>query len=158
MSCGYNIKSLTLHELPEIMDIGHRAYNISWSTSVMRDTIQAAHTKIWGIYDDKSCRFIGFAVLSVIIDEADLLMICIDPDYQRRGFGAKILSFIINKAKDLKLGNIFIEVRASNVPAISIFEKHGFNPIGLRADYYPDKIGVGREDAIIMGLSVVDIS
>ena len=33
MSCGYNIKSLTLHELPEIMDIGHRAYNISWSNN-----------------------------------------------------------------------------------------------------------------------------
>ena len=152
MSRSYNIKKLTLHELPEIMDIGRRAYNISWSASVMSDTIQAAHTQVWGVYDERIFGCIGFAVLSVIIDEADLLMICIDPDYQRSGFGGNILRFIINKAKELKVVNIFIEVRTSNAPAIILFEKHSFNYIGLRKDYYPDKVGVGREDAIIMGL------
>ena len=151
MLCGYSIKSLTLQELPEIMDIGRRAYNISWSISVMRDTIKAAHTYFWGIYD-KSSHIIGFAVISVILDEADLLMICIDPDYQRMGFGDKILTFIKSKAQELQIGNIFIEVRTSNSPAIGLFEKHSFNYLGIRKDYYPNKVGSGREDAIIMCL------
>jgi [ribosomal protein S18]-alanine N-acetyltransferase len=156
MSCLYQIKNLTLHELPEIMDIGRRAYNISWSDTLMGDTISASHTKTWGIFDDNNSQCLGFVILSMIIDESDLLMICIDPKYQRKGFGSQLLSFIIDNLKSSKVENIYIEVRNSNHRAIKMFEKHNFTRLGLRKDYYPgySNIGSGREDAVIMGLAV----
>ena len=152
MLYNYDIKKLTIDELPHIMDIGRRAYNISWSKSMMKETILSSNTLVWGVFNTEKSLMLGFAVLSVIIDESDLLMICIDPNNQRKGLGDKILKFIIKQAKQLNIENIFIEVRTSNHPAICLFEKNNFNSIGLRKDYYPPKIGSGREDAIIMSL------
>jgi [ribosomal protein S18]-alanine N-acetyltransferase len=158
MSCHYQIKNLTLHDLPSVMDIGQRAYNISWSATMMRDTIQAAHTQVWGIYEEESMLCVGFGVLSIIIDEAELLMLCVDPDYQRRGFGSNLLKFLIEKAKYGKVDNFYIEVRKSNKPALGLFEKHEFNKLSVRKDYYPDKLNKKedseREDAIILGLKI----
>ncbi len=158
MSCRYQIKNLTLHDLPSVMDVGQRAYNISWSATMMRDTIQAAHTQVWGIYEDESMLCVGFAVLSIIIDEAELLMICVDPEYQRRGFGGNLLKFLIEKAKYGKVDNFYIEVRKSNLPALNLFEKHQFKKISERKDYYPGKLDEKdagkREDAIILGLEL----
>tara|TARA_A100001015_G_C14934792_1_gene689970 strand:+ start:740 stop:1171 length:432 start_codon:yes stop_codon:yes gene_type:complete len=142
------------------MEIGRRAYNISWSAALMRDTLSASHTKTWGIFDDVNSKCLGFAVLSMVIDESDLLMICIDPNYQRKGFGSKLLNFIIDNLKMTQVEKIHIEVRQSNNRAINMFKKHNFIRIGLREDYYPyagkpinNNIGSGREDAIIMSLN-----
>ena len=76
----------------------------------MRDTIRAAHTQVWGIFEEDSMSCVGFGVLSVIIDEAELLMICVDPDYQRRGYGCNLLKFLIDKAR-YGVDNFYVEVR-----------------------------------------------
>ena len=63
---------------------------------------------------------------------------------RKRGYGNKILNFLIDRAKQLNKGCITLEVREDNKSAISLYEKNSFSKVGKRKRYYKDL------DAIIM--------
>ena len=62
---------------------------------------------------------------------------------------------MIEKAKNLPADQVFLEVRASNAPAIALYERAGFASIARRASYYPaGGVGATREDALVMRRSL----
>jgi ribosomal-protein-alanine N-acetyltransferase len=63
-----------------------------------------------------------------------------------------MVRYLINQARQKDMGSIFLEVRVSNMPAIHLYDKLGFNEIGLRRDYYPDSNG--REDALVLAYEI----
>lgn len=93
-------------------------------------------------------QVVGFCIMQPVLDEANLLLMAIDPKQQGQGLGYQILEDAI-----VRLGEscvqIFLEVRESNLAAIALYEKSGFHQIDLRKNYYPLAAG-GREHAIIM--------
>lgn len=89
----------------------------------------------------------GFVIFTCLADAAELLNIAVNPASQGQGLGSHLLDFCLKSVKD-KADSIFLEVRASNFPAISLYLNKGFVQIGERRDYYP-RPG-GREDALIM--------
>jgi ribosomal-protein-alanine N-acetyltransferase len=112
---------------------------------------------IWGLfshnrlYDDglpnSERRYIvGFANLWVITDEAHITNIAVRGSYQRQGIGELLLLASIDKAREQKANAITLEVRASNTAAQRLYQKYGFNQVGLRHGYYLDN----KEDAILM--------
>jgi ribosomal-protein-alanine N-acetyltransferase len=94
----------------------------------------------------------GYCIMSVGAAEAHVLNLCIADDFRRQGLGERLLTHMLEIARQKNVGAVFLEVRPSNQPAISLYEKVGFNQIGTRHDYYPAK--VGREDAIILAKSL----
>jgi ribosomal-protein-alanine N-acetyltransferase len=92
---------------------------------------------------------LGYAVLMLAVDEAELLDIAIDSKLQHRGWGRKLLDEMMALARRHDMRRVVLEVRASNKPAIDLYRKAGFTGIGLRREYYP--ADNGREDAILMG-------
>jgi ribosomal-protein-alanine N-acetyltransferase len=60
----------------------------------------------------------------------------------------------MQRALELKAGECFLEVRASNLAAYRLYERYGFNEIGRRRDYYPAP--GGREDALVMACTLFD--
>lgn len=95
-------------------------------------------------------RVVGFCILQPVLDEANLLLMAIDPAMQGRGLGLELLNQSIEQ-----LGGgcvmVFLEVRPSNQAAIGLYEKVGFNQVGVRKNYYP--AATGREDAWVMALT-----
>lgn len=71
-----------------------------------------------------------------------------DPEKRRQGVGDRLISQLVDTAKKLELEFLTLEVRASNAPAIALYAKHGFSPVGVRKNYYEKP----REDAILMSL------
>ncbi|MCY1556754.1 Ribosomal-protein-alanine acetyltransferase [compost metagenome] len=65
-----------------------------------------------------------------------------------------LLERLMQRAMQLKAGECFLEVRASNQSAYRLYERYGFNEIGRRRDYYP-AVG-GREDALVMACTLID--
>jgi len=68
-----------------------------------------------------------------------------------------LLEHMIEKSKQYKAVNMFLEVRASNISAIALYENIGFNEMSVRRNYYPANPKIfpsGREDAILMGLAL----
>ena len=89
---------------------------------------------------------IGFASMWIMADEAHITNIAVRQSYQRQGIGEMLLMSTIDLAAELKANIATLEVRVSNLPAQSLYHKHGFGQAGLRRGYYTDN----REDALLM--------
>ncbi len=89
-------------------------------------------------------KIIGFIEFWLMYDESHVIDIAVHPDYRRQGLGEELMKFLIEKSSSGGAKKIFLEVRPSNQPAISLYKKMGFIESGRRIKYYKD------EDAIIM--------
>ena len=92
-------------------------------------------------------EIIGFAVVALVAQQAELHLIAIHPKAQSQGYGQLILSLIV-ESMPASIESFFLEVRVSNCRAIRLYQRLGFVQIGERKDYYRN--GLGTEDAIIM--------
>jgi ribosomal-protein-alanine N-acetyltransferase len=97
-------------------------------------------------------EIIGFSVIMFVLDECHLLNISIKKSMQKQGYGSHLLNEVIRRANLAYSKTIYLEVRVSNQAAIHLYDKHGFNEMSIRKDYYRAK--EGREDAVLMGLVI----
>ena len=74
----------------------------------------------------------------------------IHSDYRRSGYGRALINALVNKARELGIIAATLEVRVSNLAAISLYESFGFISSGVRRGYYSDN----NEDALIMWLKL----
>ncbi|MCF6776579.1 ribosomal protein S18-alanine N-acetyltransferase [Thiotrichales bacterium 19X7-9] len=153
MSSETQFLSLGLDQLSTMMAIERKTYNPPWSMTMMRDSILAAHTRAWGMFKDE--KLIGFGILSIILDEAELLSICVEPKLQGYGYGRELLLFLIKQAKKNKAEKLFLEVRLSNDRAINLYKLNDFEMLNVRKGYYPSADGKSREDAVVFALNLL---
>lgn len=88
----------------------------------------------------------GFCAMLVSIDTADLVDIAVLPDFRGQGKADALMDFVHAECVRRNIKEIFLEVRASNTPAISLYKKHGYIQISVRKKYY----SAPTEDALIM--------
>ena len=79
-------------------------------------------------------------------DESDVMNVAVHPDFRRRGIAEALVNSLVTKLNDIGSHCLTLEVRASNAPAVSLYEKLGFAEIGRRKNYYRNP----REDALIL--------
>lgn len=97
----------------------------------------------------------GYCILYPAVDELHLLNITIDPALRRNGIGSRVMLAIEGIAAQQKMGRVLLEVRPSNIPAVKLYERMGYNIIGVRKGYYPaDEVTGNREDAGVMAKSI----
>jgi ribosomal-protein-alanine N-acetyltransferase len=82
----------------------------------------------------------------LVLDEAHITNIAVKPEYRRLGFADQLLSYMEDLAYKNGAVAMLLEVRQSNLPAYTLYEKHGFYKIGTRPRYYKNPV----EDAYIM--------
>ena len=68
--------------------------------------------------------------------EADMMNLAVVPDFRNRGIGQQLVTELISHLADLDVKSLTLEVRQSNTAAISLYEKMGFQQVGLRPNYY----------------------
>lgn len=119
-----------------------------WSARNYQDSIASAHV-FYRLEQESS----GVAVVMPLLDEAELLNIFIAANQQGQGLGRILLSGIMADLKQQGCQRLFLEVRASNQPAIRLYQRCGFQQSGLRKNYYPAHDGT-REHAILMEASL----
>ncbi|MDO9282973.1 MAG: ribosomal protein S18-alanine N-acetyltransferase [Methylotenera sp.] len=145
----YQFRPMLTSDLDAIMQIEPHIYSHPWTRGNFSDSLKSEHIA-WVLERDE--KIIGYALMMMVLDEAHLLNLSIAKAYQKQGLGRYLLEHMIQTAQKLKAANMFLEVRSSNISAISLYENIGFNEMAIRRGYYPAHNG--REDAVLMGLAL----
>ena len=144
------IRDMTLGDLAEVFAIDCQTNDFPWTQSLFEQAL--ASTKKTSVIEEQG-EILGFSIVSYVVGEAELLNICIAKQQQGKKLGNQLLEHVLAQAKQSENHEMYLEVRASNIAALALYEKHDFNEIGRRTDYYPMK--GGREDAILMARSLL---
>jgi len=109
--------------------------------NILNDINNSNFKCIMAVYDKE---IIGYISFSYIFD-IEIESVLVKSSYQRQGIGTLLLNYIFKFAKENKINNVFLEVRKSNIGAISLYRKLGFSNISIRKKYYEN-----AEDALIL--------
>ena len=91
-------------------------------------------------------RVAGYVGSQTVCDETDMMNVAVTADYRRQGLGEKLVLALVEELKAIHSKCLTLEVRDSNTPARTLYEKLGFQQIGLRKNYYRNP----KEDAYIL--------
>lgn len=142
------ISLLTPDDLAQAFAIERRSHAFPWSEKTFASN---QGERFINLRLDADGKMVAFAITQVVLDEASLFNIAVDPDFQRRGYGRQLLQHLIDELIKRNVLTLWLEVRASNLPAIALYEQLGFNQVSRRPNYYPT--ASGREDAILMAVT-----
>jgi len=151
------VRAMQQADIAKIMQIENAIYPFPWTAGNFRDSLQAGYAG-W-VVQDRRCGgpqiapIVGYAMVMHVLDEAHLMNLSVAAEFQRLGLGRWLLSWLGRAALQRGAVGMFLEVRPSNLIALALYEKAGFQRIGLRRQYYPAGAN-GREDAIVMRSSL----
>lgn len=145
------IRPMRPEDAPELARLEGLVETSPWSEKNFLDSLSSGHL---GFILEENGTIAAWAVVMTVLDEGELLLIGVRPDMQRRGLGTKLLSAVLGKLRG-KTTLMHLEVRAGNSPAIGLYRRFGFLQTGIRRGYYPGENRAGREDALLMSLSLL---
>ncbi len=153
LNASPKISPMRPDDVEAVMEIELRAYEFPWSAGNFHDCLRSGYyCCVYRMGTHLNASPIGYAVMSVIAGEAQILNICIDPEMQGQGLGRRLLQHLIAEAGRREADTMFLEVRASNQAAFALYDSVGFNEIGQRRGYYPAQ--GGREDALVLARNI----
>lgn len=136
-------------DLDHVLENEVRSYQFPWTRGNFSDCLSAGHECRLVLLDDV---IIGHGILSLGPQEAHLLNVCVRRDQQGRGYGRELVTHMLERAQVRGSQMVFLEVRPSNIVAVTLYHSLGFNEIGVRRNYYPAQRG--HEDAQVMALDL----
>jgi [ribosomal protein S18]-alanine N-acetyltransferase len=159
MSCDstlVEIRSLSAGDLDEIIAIAASLDEAPHWPRARYDDLLSLESSVPRIAlvsrDTQSKEILGFAVASLVPNpaaaEAELESIAVAAHTQRHGIGRLLLASLVTRLRTAGITDLYIEVRGSNLAAISFYQAQNFNQTGVRPRYYADP----EEDAVLMTL------
>ncbi|MDX6481645.1 MAG: [ribosomal protein S18]-alanine N-acetyltransferase [Gaiellaceae bacterium] len=142
------LRHLVLDDLEAIDAIERRAYPTPWSRSMFAGELSKPTSICLGAFEaeGEDGRLVGYLIVSRYVDAWHVMNVAVDPDHRGRGVATMLLERLFELTVDDAHRGYTLEVRVSNVTAIDLYERLGFEARGLRRGYYTDN----REDALIM--------
>lgn len=137
------ITEMTLTDLEQMKNTLYSDFDNFWSYNVLKQELENENTTY--VIAKENSDVVGFAGISICLDEATLNNIVVKKSCRGRGIGGELLESLIDICGDLNAKTLTLEVDASNEPAIHLYEKFGFKNLGIRKKYYNNS-----RDAYIM--------
>jgi len=137
------VRLMTEADLDRVLDIETASFPAPWKREHFVAELEARHSFPYvAVADD---GIVGYVCLMSLFEEAQILDIVVTPEKRGKGIAMLLMSHAISVAQEKGAEVLALEVRASNIDAITLYEKCGFVQTGVRQKYYE-----GREDAVLM--------
>lgn len=114
-----------------------------WNYNVFKSELENGNSKY--LVAKINDKIVGFAGIIPVLDEADISNIVVHKHFRNQKIGSLLLKNLITLARSINIKTLNLEVRESNLPAIKLYKKYGFEICGVRKNYY-DNV----EDAVLM--------
>lgn len=151
------MKPLTLHPLcdrflPAAVALDQQCFGGIWTLEHYQQELQRPESLLLTLRDPQappqSLSLAGLACLWSVLEEAHITLLAIAPAYRGQGWAQVLLGELLIQAHDRGLAWATLEVSTTNTPALNLYQKFGFQTLGVRQGYY-QKTG---EDAAILWL------
>jgi len=140
------IRSAEATDIRHIADIEASVFSDAWSESSLSSALTDANQDILCL--EHSGELAAYLIGCGVAGESEILRIAVIPSFRRHGFGRKLMEYFLNVRKAKGDLTVFLEVRASNISAIALYESCGFRSYTVRRNYYKNP----TEDAVMMNL------
>lgn len=141
-------RKLLAADIDQLIAIERQSFSQPWSKEAYLQEFANPNCHFFGIFADET--LLAYGGYWFILDEAHIANIAVNPDYRRVGMGELIMKYLITDCLSRGGKRMTLEVRRSNQPAISLYQKLGFVAAGYRPRYYTNN----NEDALIMWLEI----
>jgi ribosomal-protein-alanine N-acetyltransferase len=137
------VRRLTYADLPQVIAIERRAFPTPWSLAMF--VLELSKPGGICLAARRDGALVGYLICSRYDTVWHVMNVAVDPDLRRTGIATTLLLQLLERVGDGS-ARFTLEVRTSNAPAISLYERFGFRSAGTRRRYYQDN----GEDALIM--------
>ena len=141
----YHISQAREELLPQLQQIEQRSFSVPWTEAMLRLQLDP-NSHVFLTAETEDGLVAGYVGMMYVLDEGYISNVAVAPEYRRQGVADALLDALTDRARALRLSFLTLEVRESNAPAVALYQKHGFAPVGRRKDYYEKP----REDALLM--------
>lgn len=138
------IRQMQLQDVPAIAELEKLCFSDPWSENSIASELDN-RLSYWLVAED-SGKIAGYVGSQSVLDAADMMNLAVSPDYRQQGVGQALVEELVRHLQENRVIALLLEVRVSNMPAISLYEKLGFVQVGRRPKYYHNP----REDALIL--------
>ena len=138
------IELMTAAHVPQIAELEKICFNDPWSEKSIASELDN-RLSLWLVAMDGD-RVAGYVGSQSVLGETDMMNIAVHPDFRRRGIAEELVVKLVEELKVRGNHSLMLEVRASNEPARKLYDKMGFQQVGLRKNYYRNP----KEDACIL--------
>lgn len=142
----YAILDAAARHLPQVERLEQLCFSVPWTEAQLR--AQLPDDRHVFLVAERGDEVLGYVGLMHVLDEGYISNVAVSPDCRRQGIGAALIAELTRRAGRLELAFLTLEARASNAPAIRLYEKMGFRQVGRRKRYYQRP----EEDAVLMTL------
>ena len=138
------IELMTADHVPQIAELEKICFNDPWSEKSIASELDN-RLSLWLVAMDGD-RVTGYVGSQSVLGETDMMNIAVHPDFRRRGIAEELVMKLVEELKVRGNHSLMLEVRISNDPARKLYDKMGFQQVGLRKNYYRNP----KEDACIL--------
>ena len=142
---NYTICDVLPAHIPQIEALETQCFSLPWTAEALRSQLKDKQHEFIAAIDPEG-NVLGYVGMMFVLDEGYISNVAVAPSYRRKGIADALILRLCELCTEHGLAFVSLEVRAGNVPAIALYEKHGFGRVGLRRNYYERP----REDALIM--------
>lgn len=146
------IAPMRRRHLRSVLRIEAEVYPRPWTLGLYLDELALPEDRRVYLVARSGGHVVGHAGLMFAADDGHVTTVAVDPRWQRRGIGARLLVVLFREARARGATDLTLEVRAGNEPAQALYRRFGFAEAGIRKGYYSET----GEDAVIMWANDVD--
>jgi ribosomal-protein-alanine N-acetyltransferase len=146
VSSALVFQQMLAEDLPQVMELERLAFPNPWTPGLFLHELKLSFSRLLLARGANGIgRLHGYVCWWVVGDEVHILNLAVHPDARRNGTGRALVERVIDDALEHGAASVSLEVRRGNEAAEALYRSMGFNPSGVRRNYY----GQG-EDAVIM--------
>ena len=139
-----NIVTMTSDHVPQVAALEKECFSDPWSQRSVASELENP-LALWLVWEEDG-QVLGYVGSQTVLDETDMMNVAVSAQARRRGIAQALVEALVIQLKRRGSRCLTLEVRASNAPAICLYEKLGFRQVGRRPNYYSHP----KEDGLIL--------
>lgn len=149
---GFHVEPARPEDAERLAELHAGAFFRGWSAPEFAAYLSGDDTPAYVVCDARR-RIVGFAILRIAADEAEVLTVAVEKRWRGKGLGSALLGAVVEDLAMSPVTRLFLEVDETNAAALTVYARYGFEATGTRRDYYQTPDGTSAT-ALVMRLDL----